>query len=82
MDIFGAVKGWYNQILTEAAFDINVCVQDQGKADSVKNMISAVRRYHDASECLKLVDVLEQNYKGGAQQQTSEAVEQEASDEA
>lgn len=69
MDVFGAVRGYYNQILTEAAFDLNVCVRDQGKDEVVKNMASALRRYHEASECLTTLDQLEQNYKGANEQQ-------------
>ena len=63
MDIFGAVRGYYNQILTEAAFDLNVCVRDQGQDEVVKKMTSALRRYHEASECLKTLDQLEENFK-------------------
>ena len=64
MDIFGAVRGYYNQILTEAAFDLNVCVRDQGKDEAVKNMVSALRRYREANECLRTLDQLEENYNG------------------
>lgn len=67
MDIFGATRGWYNNMLTEAAFDINVCVQNQVAESCLSSMIKAVRRYNEASECLKLIDHLEQNYKSPAQ---------------
>lgn len=69
MDIFGAVRGWYNQILTEAAFDLNVCVRDQGNDEAVKKMVSALRRYREANECLRTLDQLEENYKGANEQQ-------------
>lgn len=76
MDIFGAVRSWYTQVLTEAAFDINVCVQDQSKEDCLKNMVSAIRRYSDANECLKVVDALERNYKGDPNQSVQAEPEQ------
>lgn len=72
MDIFGAVRGWYNQILTEAAFDVNVCVQAQNSDECLKKMVSAVQRYRDASESLKVIDQLEEAYKSNRQQAEEE----------
>lgn len=63
MDIFGAARGWYNQILTEAAFDVNVCVQSQDSDECLKKMVNAVRRYRESSDSLKVIDQLEEAYK-------------------
>lgn len=62
MDIFGAVRGHFKAIQDEAAFDLNVCIQNQDGDDVVGRMIKAIRRYHDASSHLSLLDTLEGHY--------------------
>lgn len=62
MDIFGAVRGHFKAIQDEAAFDLNVCIQNQDGDDVVERMIKAIRRYHDASSHLSLLATLEEHY--------------------
>ena len=62
MDIFGAVRGHFKAIQDEAAFDLNVCIQNQDGDNAVDRMIKSIRRYHDASSHLSLLANLEEHY--------------------
>lgn len=72
MDIFGAARGHYSAIKDEAAFDINICVTNQSDKDALKNMISAIRRFNEANQCMNLLTSLEDHYKSGVEEKENE----------
>jgi hypothetical protein len=75
MDIISAAESHFRALMDKNAFEINVCVKDQSRDDSLQKLITAIKNFSNAKNNYEVVLNLKSQLTSMSQNEVSDTDE-------